>query len=45
MQKGMSYIEAVDWCHKGMNGHYESKAVVFYMGAVSTANHLPCKAQ
>ncbi len=45
MQKGMSYIEAVDWCHKGMNGHQESKAVVFYMGAVSTANHLPCKAQ
>ncbi len=45
MNKGMSYIEAMNWCHKGGNGHQESKAIVFYMGAVSTANNLPCKQQ
>ena len=45
MNKGMSYIEALNWCHKGINGHRESKAIVFYMGAVSTANNLPCKQQ
>ena len=45
MNKGMSYIEAMNWCHKGINGHRESKAIVFYMDAVSTANNLPCKQQ
>ena len=45
MNKGMSYVEAMNWCHKGINGPQESKAIVVYMGAVSTANHLPCKPQ
>ena len=45
MKKGTSYIEAMDWCHKGINGHKESKAIVFYMGAVNTANQVPCKPQ
>ena len=45
MNKGMSYIEALNWCHKGINGHRESKAIVLYMGAVCTANNLPCKQQ
>ena len=45
MNKGMSYVEPMNWCHKGINGPQESKAIVVYMGAVSTANHLPCKPQ
>ena len=45
MNKGMSYIEAVNWCHKGINGHQESKAIVFYMGSISKANNLSCKQQ
>ena len=45
MNKGMSYVEAMNWCHKGINGPKVSKAIVVYMGAVSTANHLPCKPQ
>ena len=45
MNKGMSYIEAMNCCHKGINGTQESKAIVVYMGVVSTANNLPCKPQ
>ena len=45
MNKGMSYVEPMNWCHKGINGPQESKAIVVYMGEVSTANHLPCKPQ
>ena len=45
MNKGMGYVEAMNWYHKGINGLQESKAIVVYMGAVSTANHLPCKPQ
>ena len=45
MNKGMGYVEAMNWYHKGINGLQESKAIVVYMGAVSTANHLRCKPQ
>ena len=45
MNKGMGCTEAMNWCHKGINGHQESKAIVFYMGAVSTAYNLLCKQQ
>ena len=45
MKKGMSFIEAIDWCHKGINGHKESKLIVVYMGEVGASNHEPCKPQ
>ena len=43
VKKGMSYMEAINWCHKGINGRQEAKAIVFYMGQLGTANHIPCK--
>ena len=45
IHKGMSYIEPMNWCHKGINGHKESKAIIFYMGQVGTKNHTECKRQ
>ena len=45
MNKGMGCTEAMNWCHKVINGHQESKAIVFYMGSISKANNLSCKQQ
>jgi len=42
INKGMSYIEPTNWCHKGINGPKKSKAIVFYMGQVGTENHTEC---
>ena len=43
--KGMSYLEPMNWCHKGINGTKQSKAIIVYMGQVGIEDHTDCKRQ
>ena len=40
-----SYIEAMNWCHKGINGVKESKEIVVHLGESGVDNHIICKRQ
>ena len=41
----MSYLEPMNWCHKGINGTKQSKAIIVYMGRVGIEDHTDCKRQ
>mgnify|MGYP001626937217 CR=1 FL=1 len=45
VKAGDSYIEAINWCHKGINGVKKSKAIVVYLGESGVDSHIGCKRQ
>lgn len=43
VKAGDSFIEAINWCHKGVNGIKESKVIVVYLGETDVNNNTSCK--